>query len=423
MKKINNLLFLTLLFAFSNIFSQNTLFKSKKFELIFNQPEFFKNLKTFSYEIQDDGNYWNHEYKEDEKKPDNYLDYPNLQSLTNGLTIKGLKSVEKNGDIQIVVGFIGNQLEFVEKGVELRGTMNLMIIIDDNKLVHNETKRIQSIVTNSSMFPTKNRFYRNKTKAMILTSVVQSYIDSKIGVLFTGKTEIELFFGEFRKAKKGKAKEFNEVSKPLIEEIKKTKSIDIIDKSIAYWKKQLDIDYGKKLKQKRKLKVIYTNLATASIIKGDIEKATEYSRIAKKNSGFFDVFNKGYSDYAKRLKYVEENLKQKKHTITKDGRYVYEIEINEKGVFDLGNTKTEFSKIFIQRFVLISNPNSGVISLDEGESPTAKIFIDGKLKYIYNCNSKHSIKLENGKTIIFKLIKGEYIPYVTIDGVEEGKLF
>jgi len=422
MKMIKNLFLFTVLLVCTNIFSQNTQFKSHKFELEFNQPEFFKNLKTISYEIQDDGTYWNHEYDENDNKPENYRDFPTLQSFTEGLKVKGYEYVENEGDIQIVVGFTGSQLQHVENGLQLQGTMNLMVLVDGDKMIHNEVRRVKSIVPNSKEYPTETRFYRNKTKAMLLTKKVQDYIDSNVGVLFTGKSEVELYFGLFRNAKKGKAKEFNDISTPLIEEIKTTQSSETLKKAVEYWKEQVDVDYGKKLKLKRKLKVIYANLTTASILLGDIDNAKEYAKIARKNAGFLDYFNNGYNDYEKKLKYVSENQDLKMHGITKEGRYAYEIDIKEEGEFDLGKKSKGFSRIIIQRYLPVASSNSGMMSLDAGESPTAKLFIDGEPKYIYNCSSKHSIKLKNGKTIIFKLQKGEYVPYVTVDGAEVGRL-
>lgn len=423
MKMIKNLFLFTVLLACTNVFSQNTQFKAHKFELEFDQPESFKNLKTISYEIQDDGEYWNNEYDEDDNKPENYRDFPTLESFTEGLKVEGYEYVKKDGDIQIVVGFTGSQLQYVENGLQLQGTMNLMVLVDGNKMIHNEVRRIKSVVPKSKEYPTGTRFYRNKTKAILLTKKVQDYIDSYIGVLFTGKAEIELYFGLFRNAKKGGTQEFNDISTPLIEEIKTTRSNEALNKAVEYWKEQVDVDYGKKLKLKRKLKVIYANLTTASILLGDIEKAKEYGKIARKNGGFLDYFSNGYNDYEKKLKYVAENQDLMMYDITKEGKYAYEIDIKVEGEFDFGKKATGFSRIIIQRYLPVASSNSGMMSLDAGESPTAKLFVDGEPKYIYNCSSKHSIKLKNGKTIIFKLQKGEYVPYVTVDGAEVGRLY
>ncbi len=419
-----NLFFLVFLCTFVNAFSQNTKFKAKKIELEFNQPEIFKNLKTFSYEIQDDGAYWDHEYREGDKSIEVFEEFPTLKSLTEGIKIDGLQLVEENGDIQIIVGFIGRQLEHTEKGILLKGTMNFMILKEGDQLVYNKIVPVNTVV-NSKDFSTRTRFDRNRTKAIILTKEVQDYIDSKVGVLFTGKDKIDLYFGLFRKAKKGKAKEFNEVSEPLIKEIVETKSKETLDKAVKYWKEQLDVDFGKKLKKKRKLKVIYTNLATSSILLGDMEKATEYSKLAKKYAGFFDVFNDGFKNYSNKLKFVEENQNLKTNKLTKEGRFVYEINLKEEGVYDLGRKTRPFTKIVLQRFIPKSNSKSGIISLDQekGLSPKAKLFVDGEPTYIYDCESKDSIKLKSGKTIIFKLIKGEYVPYVKVGDVEEGRLF
>ncbi|MBA6157043.1 hypothetical protein H3Z83_10985 [Tenacibaculum sp. S7007] len=416
-----NLFLLVILFAFTNAFSQKAKFKNEKFELAFSQPEIFKNFETFSYEIQDDGVYWNHKYDEDEKKPDSFKDYPTLRSLTQGLEIDGLDEVENNADLQIVVGFKGSQLKNNAGALVLQGTMNLMMFIDGDKLIYNKIRDVNSTITAYlSNYPTENRFLRNKSKAMILTSEVQKDL-KELSVLFTGSSKIGLYFGEFRKVKKGKASEFNKISKPIVEEIIKNKSPEALNKAIEFWKKQLDVDFGKKLKEKRKLKVIYTNIASAYILLNDIENAKKYADLAKKNAGFFDVFMSGYKDYSKTQDFVKNYKTSEFHEVSREGNYMYEFVFKEDGEFDLGRKKRNFTKIVLEKFVAYSGSN--IVSLDKGRSPTAKLFVDEEPTYFYTCDDKVKIVLKSGKTIVFKLIKGDYVPFYKVENGDDIRLY
>lgn len=415
-------LLLAFLLVGLNVFSQKAKFETYDFELNFAQPEIFSKLKTFSYEIQDDGAYWNHNYEEDSKKPENYEDFPTLQSLTDGLKISGLTQVDSNGDLQIVVGFIGSQLKNNQGAIVLRGTMNVMFIIDGNKLVHNITEKVNATITAYlSKYPTSNRFFRNKTKAMILTQEVQKSLD-KMGVLFTGKSNINLYFGYYRKTKKGKAAEFNAISKPLVEEIVKNKSKEVLNKAVQYWESQIDVDYGKKLKLKRKLKVIYANLTSANILLGNTEKAEEYSKKGAEYAGFFDSYQGDFKKYKKKVDFVSSYKAPSLYDIKKEGNYAYEVVFNEEGVFDLGNKERPFTKLVLQRFVP-SGGGSGIVSLDKGAGPKANLFENEKSTYIYECTEKDSIKLKSGKTIVFKLIKGVYVPFEKTNGKEEKRFY
>lgn len=421
MKLMKRIIFLSCFFMTTFLFSQKVEIQNKKLELKFKTPELFKNLKTFSYEIQDDGKYWNHNYEEDVEKPANYKENRTLQSFTKGLTIDGLKQVEENGDLQIVVGFIGSQLINDKGAIKFQGTMNIMMLVDGDKLLQNEVKDISvTKMANLKNYPIENRFLRNKTKALILTEEVQKYINT-LNFIFQGKSKVSLPFGFFRKTKKGQAEEFNKISKPLVEEIVNNRNNEVLNKAYNYWKEQIDVDFGKKLKKKRKLKTIYANLATTSILLGDIVKAKEYVKLVKDNAGFFDVFTVDYDRYFKKLELIHKfGSVSKLPKVNKEGSFTYKITLKESGVFNTGRKDRNFTKILIDRF--IPKNNSNIVSLDKGKRPKAQLFENGESKYFYSCTDKNIIKFKDGKTIIFKNIKGTFIPYLK-QGEEEVRLY
>lgn len=228
--------------------AQKTKFKDEKFELTFTETPFFKDFKTFSYTIQDDGLYWNHAYEENEEKPEDYDKYPTLVSLSEGLKINGLTNVENNADLQIVVGFLGKQLANNAGAIVLEGTLDVMLLTKEGKVLFEQVDDFKrSILTNFEKYPIKTRFLRNKTKATIVTEEVQKVI-ADLNVLFTGKSFMNLSFGHFTKTKKGQAEIFNNESEVLIKNLTQNTTKENLIEAKDYWKKQIDVDFGKKLK-------------------------------------------------------------------------------------------------------------------------------------------------------------------------------
>lgn len=403
--------FIYILFLFTTLVTaQKAQFNKKSFELDFKQPEFFKGLKTFSYEIQDDGEYWNHNYEEDKKKPENFNDFKTIQSLVEGPQIKGLTKVAANGDLQIVVGFIGSQLKNDKGALVLEGTMSLMMFVNNDELFFNEITNVKkTIASNLQSYPVTNRFERNKSKAKIVTGLVQKHID-ELGFLFTGKSDIELSFGSFKKTKKGQAEAFNEKSLPIVAGLTSKSNVEELNKAKTFWKEQLDVDFGKKVKEKHKLKVIYANLASASVLAGDKEKAKEFSDLAIKNSGLFDSFSGGVKDFIKKKELESSFVSPEVSKINKEDNYIYYHKLKGKGLFNTGKKDREFDEFSLQRFV--PKNTSNITSLDKGIRPEIKLYLNEKPVYVYSCTDKHKVKFENGDVITFKLIKGTYTPFI-----------
>ena len=410
MKKLINILCFAI--ASITVTAQKADISSEKIAMTFELPDYLKNLKTFRYEIQDDGAYWNYTPSPEYYPKD---EYPNLASLTDGITIDGLEPVNENADLQILVGFLGNQLS-VTQYISMKGTFCIMLFTKDNKLIHSYQTRVTlSESINSEKSPMDTRDERNQTKARMLTLYTQRYLE-KNHYLFKGNSIQKIPFGLFKKTKGGAAEAFNTQSKPLIEAIVNNPSdVANLDKAISYWKSQIDVDFGKKVKDKAKNKALYVNLTTASILKNDIESTNTYHEIAKKNSGFFDLWTVDYTDLFEKRE-VLETLKNKELTTQNIlPNTVYYITLDGGGTYTYKDQETVFSKIEIERFV--PTKQSGIASLDSAEKPRIYIYEDG-VKSLRHFGSEHNkITTNDGKELIFKKAGGVFTPYIKqVDG-------
>lgn len=152
------------------------------------------------------------------------------------------------------------------------------------------------------------------------------------------------------------------------------------------------------------------------ILLDELDEAKKYSDLANENAGFFDTFAVKFSKYFKKRDFVN-NFKASDFTIdTNPKDFLYKWTFNGVGTFDAGKKQRNFNKLELER--LLPNVSSGIVSLDKGRSIEAKLYENDMLKYTYNCTDKNSIKLSEDKTIIFKLEKGVYIPYVKTGNTE-----
>lgn len=404
MKKITTLIIFLTTTLFINAQKANVV--SKKVKLQLKLPEFISNIKTVSYSIQDDGEYWNYTPTPKQYPVDKY---PTLTSLTDGITINGLENVSENGDLQIIVGFTGNQLSVKNALISMKGTFNIMLFIKGNQLIHNYNTNVTLNEVAGTKYPMNNRHERNQTKARMLTVYTQKYLDKNF--IFSKESIQKLPFGLFKKTKKGAAASFNKQTAVLIESIiNNPKDISFLNDAINYWNSQLEVDFGKKVKDKHKNKVIYANLTTASILKNDLTSAKQYYKKAKENAGFFDTWTVAYDQFFKKLELLETLKNKNFPTLKILPNLSYFITINDGGTYTYKKKEIIFSKIEIDRF--IPNKSSGIASLDTNKKP--RIFIyDNDEKSLRHFGSEHNKIITNsGKEIIFKIKKGVYKPYI-----------
>jgi hypothetical protein len=402
MKKI-----IAMLLVCTSMFAQKADIESNKVRWNVNRPDYLNTIKTFSYEIQDDGEYWNYEPNAEYFPEDTY---PSLASLTNGISIDGLEPVDINADLKIIVGFLGNQLKMDNGLIRLNGTLNLMIVVDSNKLLHSLIEDVQlSVVVNPDKYPLETPNHRNQTKARILTTHIQKLID-ELNYLFVDQPEVNLPFGVFDKAKTEVTQTFNTNSKTYIERIQESPSDkSLLDEAIKYWRSQIDIDFGKSMKDKIKDKVIYVNLTSASILKGDMDGAKKYHQTVKENSGFFDSWTIDYDKLFKKTDYINELKNQSLPSIDLYPNLAYFITIGETGVYTFKNKESAFLKIEIERF--IPTVQSGITSLDSYRKPRVFIYDENGSMEHSGGNQNH-ILTSSGMEIIFKVDNGDFKPHI-----------
>jgi len=398
--------FILILLLSISINAQKADITLEKVTLEFERPDYLKSLKTFSYQIQDDGLYW--DYK---PNPEHYpVDtYPDLASLTEGLTIKGMTQVKDNADLKVIVGFIGNQLKTEGGMIKMNGTISLMLVTKDNKLLTSYIKNeIFKIIVSPTKYPMSNSTERNQTKAKMLTNYVQKYLDKK-SYLFSDIIDTMLPFGLFKKAKKGKALSFNQEATPLIKAIiKDASNIETLNKAFTYFESQLNEDFGKKVKDKNKNKVLYSSLASIAILQNNTESAEKYLALAKENTGFFDVWTVNLKKLLEIKKTLNKMEDEEFSTVKMADDMTYVITINEEGTFNYKKKQIPFTKITIARFV--PNINSNIGSLDATKGPKIKIYKDDKVTHHYSGGKNTIIKTKSGKKIVFELKKKEYKP-------------
>lgn len=376
----------------------------------FERPDYLKTIKTFSYEIQDDGEYWNYQ-----PNPEHYPEdaYPDLASLTDGVFIDGLQQVDENADLKIITGFLGNQLRMDNGLIQLNGTINLMLIVHGDKLLHTLTEDVQlSVVVNPDNYPLDSPTHRNQTKAKILTKHVQDFINEHQYLLIKNP-DVNIPFGVFKKTKTDDTEIFNATSKTFIEGIMKSPSDErVLNEAITYWRSQIDADFGKKIKDKIKDKVICVNLASVSILKGDMNGAKKYYQTVKENSGFFDTWTVDYDKLFRKTDYINGLKNQSLPSITIYPNSAYFITIDESGLYTFKNKEREFSKIEIERF--IPTVQSGITSLDSYRKPRVFIYEkENDVRWIMHKGGTHNqIVTSTGKEIIFREENGDFKPYI-----------
>ncbi len=400
MKKLIFAVFITLISIEIN--AQKASVKTKKITINFGQPELFKGLKTFSYSFQDDDEYWNYTPTDA---------FPTIASLTDAISIEGLEAVNDNADLKIIAGFIGNQPKVTNSLLELNGTWSIMLLTKNDKLISYfvDDAKVKIAYTQPEKYPMGSKEERTVTKAKMVTGHIQKYLDSQT-YLLTGVSVETIPFGLFKKTKGGAAEEFNKASQPIIDEIVKNPTdIVILDKGITYWTSQLNTDFGKKVKEKIKNKVIYANLASASILKKDFEKTTGFVKIIKKNTGFFDLWNIAYDKILDKYKILESLDKNELTSINVTPNTAYFIVI-DGGKYRGKKKEIEFSKIEIERF--IPNIKSNIASLDATKKPKIFIYENGVKTLRYFGDENVKISTNDGKEIIFKKEKSEFKPYV-----------
>ncbi|WP_044401041.1 hypothetical protein [Lacinutrix sp. Hel_I_90] len=365
----------------------------------FEQPDFLKNTKTFSYTIQDDGAYWNYTPTEA---------FPALASNTDGLKLSGLQQVNENGDLQIIVGFSGNQLKTGQAELILNGSYLIMVLDKNDKLLLTIEDVVEKHVTdNPEKYSMANRDTRNVAKAKIVTEHVENLLKN-YEHLFSGSADLKIPFGVFKKTKDDAAERFTVASQPLIDAIiANTNDTANLDKAIAFWKAQLDVDFGKKVKDKIKHRVIYANLTSASLLKKDLEAANNYLELVKDNTGFFDLWTSDYKPVFSRFESAKtlespENLITVK--VTPNSAYLLTI---PAGIYTYKEKDPiTYSKIEIQNFV--PNVLSGIASLDLYVKPEIYIYENDVKTLRHFGDGKNVITTNEGDEIIFKVYKGEY---------------
>lgn len=399
---------LSLFVACFTTLAQKPDIKSQKIALKSELPSFLKNLKTFSYEIQDDGEYWNYT-----PSPKYYPKetYPNLASLTDGVNIEGLTPVKENPDLKILVGFIGNQLAVNNALISMNGTYSMMLLTNKNELIYNFTTDITLNETaNPEKFPMDTRDERNQTKARILTIYTQKYLD-ELQYLFKETSMQKLPFALFKKTKGGNAEKFNTQTKPLIEAIVNDPGNNsVVDKAITFWNSQKEVDFGKKVKDKTKDKVLYVNLTTAAILKNDEENAKTYYKTAKQNAGFFNLWTIDYVRLFEKLATLKQLNTQKLVTIPPSPNTIYYYTINGGGTYTYKGKERVFSKITIERFV--PQTDSGVASLDTTKKPKIFIYGDDNKSLRHFASEHNKIVTNDGREIIFKKEEGAFKPFI-----------
>jgi len=396
-------------------YAQKALIKTEKITLDAKSPKLFDNIKTFEYIIQDDGKYWNH-------TPTDL--YPTISSLVDIMNIDGLQQVDKDGDIKIVAGLVAQHTVFNNGLATLPNAYyNLKVLTKENKLIYgiSEYQEIKGYIQDKEgkFIAINTNEGKRRAKATILTQKVMSDIEP-ILFLFTKKNIVELSFGYFKKTKGGAADAFNKKTKIFVKDILQDyKNTALLEEAIAYWKSQLKVDFGKKLKEKAKNKVIYVNIATASLLKNDIDQALKYKKLAKENKSFFDTYDYEYKKFlaSKELEEKMQNINLK--AFNYHDKSCYSILIDKPGKLIKKNKKEiPFAKVEIDRFLI--EAGGGMANLNRVKKPNIYLYdSEGTKTYTFPSNKNNKIIIEGGKSIYFKEVKGSFVPFIKqADGKE-----
>lgn len=370
----------------------------------FNQPEAFKNFKTISYELQDDGEFWNHEATNE---------YPTLTSTTQSIEVPGLETVTENADLNFVVAFKGGRPTSSTGLVAIEGTYHLLLKTADNQIIKFDREFKNNNVNASEYKFSGSKEQQKRVYAQVVTNYANRYINEQ-SYLISGQSEEELVFGVFKKTKDGAAAAFTETSTPLISNIIRNPSdTDALDKAITYWKSQISVDFGKKVKDKVKNKVIYANLTSASILKGDYIKAKEYAAIIKENTGLFDLWTTGITNTLKKTNTLESFTSPESTTMdTTEPDYLYNFTFRDVTYQYKEKDPIEASKIVIERLIPSSSSSSGIVSLDKAEKPEIHIYENDVKTLRHFGDGKNDLKTKDGKHIIFDIVDGRYVPFI-----------
>ncbi|WP_165748915.1 hypothetical protein [Cellulophaga sp. Z1A5H] len=246
---------------------------------------------------------------------------------------------------------------------------------------------------------------RKVTRARIVTSYAQKLLKTQEH-LFSGTADLEIPFGLFKKTKDGAANDFNTNSQPFIDAIiANSGDTANLDKAIAYWTSQLSADFGKKVKDKIKNKVIYANLLAAHLLKKDIASAKKDFEAVKENTGFFDLWTSAYSSLFERFEStnaLENPEEMATIKITPDCTYFTTL---ENGTLTYKDKVIDFTKVEITS---IPEMQSGMASLSTTVKPEIRIYEDDNLTLRYKGDDSKEIVLSNGDQVIFKEIKGTF---------------
>jgi len=446
MKK--QLIILLFFMVFSTALSQKTKYVYKTITKETQQPETYKGIQTYSYEIQNDNYLWPFYPTET---------YPSLTQAAGEMNITGLTKVDENADIRIAVGFLGGEPTIttqpipkqpgkVKKYISLEGFLDIIVLNKNNEVILEYAKNDHTKPINYDpiKYPMKNKNEVSVTKARLVNQMAQNFF-YKYGHILSGKVQLKLPFAQLKKAKKGHAVEFDKKNRLYISKMAlQPSNKEFIKKAIDFWTKELDADFGK-MKDKFKYRTLYTNLTTAYILNDQLNKAHESLKKLEKYTGLFS-FPSGHKYAFQSLESTQKVMDHFKpykiHEI--HPTFVYYIKISGPGYYmkdkrgpnlfrqvKIGKKivsvpenknkkkykKYGFKDIYIQRII----PDLGTKLIQIGDNDTQN-YVD-PVVYPHNSPlhdhkaSVHSgIFLDNKPPIIFKYNHKILTPYV-----EKGK--
>lgn len=365
------------------------------------RPEYLTNIKTFSYELQDDDKTW--------KGWPISLEHPTLTSLTDGIKIKGLEAVDEDPDIRVTAGFILKGQSLNPQMLNISGILLIRIIARDNTLLESLNMDIEA---SKGLAGEGEELYNNsavyfKTIAEIITNRVERYFE-KNDYIFNDEYKQTLPFAQFKKIKKNSpAVQFNEKAKELTDAvIADVDDIAAIDKAEAYFKEQLTFDFGKKIKSKVKNQVLYANLASLAILKRDKVSLAKYYEILKDNTGFFTLWTADISNYINALADLKEKTYAKRYKVISDN--IYKIVLDTGGYYAFSNKLITYNRVEISRF----SYSIDVYNI-KNFAPKVKIYFGDENKYeVHKGTERDIITTNDGNEILFKNIKSYMVPFV-----------
>ncbi len=389
------------LLSIATLSAQKPDVESKDVEVTFNRPEQLSSFNTISYTLQDDGDFWNYEGTDAK---------PTLTSVTNGITVPGLENVTENADLNFIVAYKGAKPVKVPALYQIEGSYLFLVTTKDNEILSREEDYVINNI-NFSEYDFSTKVKAKESYARFVTDYANEHING-LSYLLSGKSNEKLPFAVFKKTKGGAAEDFTIASEPLIAAIiANPESKEALGNAIKYWESQLATDFGKKVKDKVKNKVIYTNLTSASLLAGDYDSATKYFDVVDENTGFFDLWKgnlKSALEKTKTLNTFAKGEMQKIDTTASNYAYFYTF---KDAIFQYKKKDpVQSTMVTVERFV--PEVSSGMASLDKGKRPEIKVYVDGEIKWNYTGDDNVDIKTADGKHIVFRNHKGTFIPFV-----------